>query len=282
MKFKILILILFLCCVILLFSIVNSYTKNNSKSIEKLTKNKGLLLLYGEAFREGGSNDRTRNTLNSLNTQKIASDSHVSFCKYLKNKYNIDMEIIINTYDTKYENELKEFYKDISIINYISQTELIGPGNLVNNALKTIDQSKYDFVLFTRMDIAFKPYFLEIFNPEWNKIMFVAASPISIAQIYHSPLLIKEGYPSVNTIIEFVPNNHFDILQNFDAECVAWRTYAIKFNKNMNNMDYILDTYFEANTNLNINPIYNMVSRPETTVSGYDETNIKIDKSWYK
>ena len=68
MKLKIVILILFLCIVILLFSIINPY-----KSIEKLTKNKGLLLLYGESFREGGQGDRTLANLNSLNTQKIAS-----------------------------------------------------------------------------------------------------------------------------------------------------------------------------------------------------------------
>ena len=282
MKLKIFILILFLCCVILLFSIINSYTKNNSNSIEPLQKNKGLLLLYGESFREGGQGDRTRDTSNSLNTQKLASDSHILFCKHLKNKYNIDMEIIINTYDTKYENELKEFYKDMPIINYISQTELIGPTNLVNNSLKQINQSKYDFILFTRPDIILKPYFLEIFNPEWNKIMFISATPISIATAFHSPLLIKEGYPSVITILTFVPNNHFDILKKFDPECESWRTYAIEFNKNKNDMDYMTDTYFEANTILNKNPIYNMTGRNEITLRQFDETNIKIDKSWYK
>lgn len=279
MKLKIFILILFLCCVILLFSIINSYTKNNSNSIEPLQKNKGLLLLYGESFREGGQGDRTRDTSNSLNTQKIASDSHVSFCKHVKNKYNIDMEIVINTYDTKYENELKEFYTDIDIpiINYISNPELIGWNNLVNNALKIIDRSKYDFILFTRMDIALKPYFLEIFNPEWNKIMFAS---IEWTKSLYDVNKNNEKYPRINPIIIFVSYNHFDILQNMDVDHTSWNTNTTEFNKNIDNMDYMLDGYYDADSAKDKNPIYYMVSRPENEVH-HDEGKI-VDKSWYK
>ena len=50
---------------------------------------KGLLLLIGESFREGLQSDRKRDTTNSFYTQKMASESHVDFCNYVKEKYHI-------------------------------------------------------------------------------------------------------------------------------------------------------------------------------------------------
>jgi hypothetical protein len=71
---------------------------------------KCLLLLYGQSFREGNQGTLTIDTDFSYKTQKLATESHMNFIKYLKEDYDIDTDIIINTYNTKYEDEFKSLY----------------------------------------------------------------------------------------------------------------------------------------------------------------------------
>ena len=47
---------------------------------------KGLLLLYGECFREGNIGSRLTDTPTSYLLQKEASLSHVAFCDAMKKK----------------------------------------------------------------------------------------------------------------------------------------------------------------------------------------------------
>jgi hypothetical protein len=240
------------------------------------THKKGLLLLYGESFREGGQGSRQRDTKTSLQTQREASASHVELCNHIKNTYNIDMDILINTYDTKYENELKSWYQGYPL-EYISNKELIG-FQLVQDALNSIDKEKYDFVLFTRTDVFIKPRFLEIFNPEWNKIYFLSQSWTNdpgCGFIHNENILT----PRVNPIIKMIPKSYFKVLHNINIDHDAWKHYKIHHGLNDNEMGFMCDDYHDADSYKDFNPYYKMIGRPEN--STWHDQGKKINKSLF-
>jgi len=157
-------IILILIIIVIYFETYENFENENSEI------NRGLLILYGESFREGGQNSRERDCDNSYKTQKIASESHTDFCKFIKEKYNIYMDISITTYDTKYEKDLKSWYNNL--VYYKSYKELIGTKNISHSAINNNDSEKYSFMFITRMDIYIKKDYYPIFNPYWDKIYY--------------------------------------------------------------------------------------------------------------
>ena len=227
---------------------------------------KGLLMLTGEAFREGLQGQRKRDTVTSFQPQKMASESHVDFCNSIKEKYGIKMDIFINTYDTKYEKELKSWYPNCK---YKSVKELIGP-KLVQNAVNEIDKD-YDFLLLGRIDIFIKPYFYYVFNPKWKTIYFFSQN--------HT--LWKCGrigpYPIVNTTFQFIPKSYFQVLANVSIDHSGWKHYHEAFHIPNSKMNFMVDTYHDADTYKDYNPYYRYVGRPESTV--WHDRGKKINRS---
>ena len=62
----------------------------------------GLLILFGESFRYGGQGNRNRGSIESYNEQINASLSQLKYINHLKDKYNVNMSVIINSYNTQY------------------------------------------------------------------------------------------------------------------------------------------------------------------------------------
>jgi len=248
-------------------NLISIYKKYNKSIKNKSIKNKLLLILYGESFREGNQHSRIRDTDYGFYTQKKATMSHISFCKFLKN-IGIDTDIIINTYDTKYENNLKEWYSKFNL-KYISNRELIGVDNLVNNAIKSINNlNEYDSILTTRLDIFLKAYFKKIFNKNWNKIMF-------ISQNWTLWNFFDNGDPCINPIIQFIPKKYLYI--NFiSVDHNAWSVYKNMHKLTKNDMDFMLDYYHDADSYKDYNPVYRIVSREENKI-WYDK-GIKINR----
>jgi len=270
--------IIFVIIVFLLISIIFYYFISViSVKKETFENKKGLLLLFGESFREGGEGTRLRDTEASFEPQKIASESHVQFCQHIKNKYDITMDILINTYDTKYENELKSWYQDYDL-KYMSNKELIG-FKLVQDAVDSIDTNQYDFIFITRMDILIKPYFLDIFNPEWNKIYFAFQETTGWDKCGFWPDSSESLEPILSPIFEFIPKKYFKVLNKVDVEHYAWRNYKNEFGLKDDEMDFMIDTHHATSSDLGYNPMYKMVSRPETKY-WYDKDK-KIDRSLF-
>ncbi len=187
---------------------------------------KGLLFLYGECFREGGQNSRVTDSVTSYLPQKEASLSHVAFCDEMKKK-GVDMEILIHTYHTKYEKELRTWYSYPT--TYVGKRRY--PFETARNALdsfmkiaKQIDHS-YDFVVVTRMDIFFKPPFMKIIKPRWNKVYLFSQD----FTIFDKNCGFFEGNnPIVNPTIQFIPKRYFSVLQTIDTDHTAWKSYYKK------------------------------------------------------
>jgi len=216
---------------------------------------KGLLLLTGEAFREGLQLQRQRDTVASFQPQKMASQSHVDFCNYIKQEHDVKMDIFISTYDTKYEKDLKSWYPNCK---YKSTKKLIGP-KLVQDAVHEIEKG-YDFIFLTRLDIFIKPYFYSVFNPKWKTIKFFSQN----YTIWDCGM--TGPYPLVNPTFQFIPKNYFHVCKNISTDHFVWRHYHEVVHIPHNKMDFMVDTYHDADSYKDYNPYYRYVGRPESTL----------------
>lgn len=71
---------------------------------------KGLLLFLGEYFRLGGQALRYIGFPQTYQGQMDACKTHIDFIKHITNKYNMDIDVFISTYETQYTNELINMY----------------------------------------------------------------------------------------------------------------------------------------------------------------------------
>lgn len=216
---------------------------------------RGLLILTGEAFRQGLQTQRKRDTVESFQPQKMASESHVDFCNYIKEKHGIKMDIVINTYDSKYAKELKSWYPNCK---YKSNKELIGP-KLVQDVVNKIEKG-YDFIFLTRLDIFIKPYFYSVFNPKWKTIHFLCQNYTKVE------CGMYDTAPIVNHMFQFIPKSYFYVLTNICADHDAWKHYHEVFHIPHNKMNFMVDTYHDADSYKDYNPYYRYVGRPECTI----------------
>ena len=101
---------------------------------------KGLLLFLGESFRYGGQGSRYVGVPESYQGQIDACKTHINFIKYSIEKYNIDIDVFISTYETQYTNDLLNIYNEhiIGTNIYNNQTR-IGIKSLFHNSIKNIN-----------------------------------------------------------------------------------------------------------------------------------------------
>ena len=229
-------------------------------------EDKCLLVLYGESFRDGLNQERNKDTEISFLNQMIACESHLKFINTIQNKYNINTDVVISTYDTKYENELKEKYKNNNLI-YKSQSELIGPSKIAQKGIENINYNKYKFILFTRNDVFLKDQFINEFII-YDKIMYFSQN-MTVFDCY-TDKKTNITSPSVNPIIMYVPNNYFNIINEIDVEHMSWHFLKKKYNYDTEQIGFMLNTHHDANTYTGWNPYYKFIGR--------DESQIWIDK----
>jgi hypothetical protein len=227
---------------------------------------KGLLLLYGETFRLGSQSNRNTGSVQSYDEQIRAAHTHVNLISHLK-KQDIHMEVSINSYTTPYNEDLCRVYKDVRYS--IFYTHLIGQTELIHRCINSIDIQEYDFILCMRIDIYLKDTFVEIFNPHSNNIMF----PSICFEPYH-----KTGiHPRVNDMMMYIPKR---LLEKFKQEKVhlkheTWHDLIEYHHLSYHDLDMMLDTYHDSDSEKDYNPIYYIVNRPQSTVH---TTQKKFDK----
>lgn len=220
---------------------------------------RGLILFIGESFRDGVSTSRVRDTDASLETQRTASESHLRFLDHLKTTLALDIDVIINTYETKFESKLKEWYKDY-LIDSKFNSELIGLENLLNNVTKTINRDNYDFVFAIRIDLCLKDMFIEKFDPNWNRITF---SQICWTRCCR----VQNNDPRVSDVVLFIPKRFFYL---FDWHLYLWHDSWINYKCNYGvtnaDLNLMIDTYHDSDSFQDWNPLYYMVSREQSTI----------------
>jgi hypothetical protein len=138
---------------------------------------RGLFLFFGEAFRDGPSDCRTRDTPLGFERQKAASETHNILLNCLREAgHNID--VALHTHNTRFESELKSWYQNTVFSQFLNKMNAGVCGaveNAINDTFASIDLNDYDFLFVLRFDLYLKPSFLNSFDPNWDKVMFMNA-----------------------------------------------------------------------------------------------------------
>lgn len=173
---------------------------------------------------------------------------------------NVNVDVAINTYQTKYENELKSWYGN-KLVKILINDNLIGLENLLNNALKEFSEiNNYDFILALRIDLFIKDLFFENLKEKifFDKILFPFICWIGDHKCHNSP--------RVSDTLLFIPKKYFYLIeQRLYLSHNAWFENKQRYNLDKNDMDFIIYTFHDSDSEKDFNSLYYMVSRNETT-----------------
>ncbi len=247
--------ILFLC-LILIFLFVNKKENFGNDNLKKC-----LICYYGEGFRNGNMYLTTQDTTDGYKNQFYASMTHLKLHSLLKEK-NINYDIIINTYESKYTDKIQKWYNPNKLIVNKLDENLIGyqgRDKLINTLVKEINND-YDFVLFIRIDLFLKPDFYKVLDVNSNKINFLAHNYDPKICYNYS----KNGDPFVVDLFIYIPKKYNYILDNnFILMHDSWEYLKNTYNLKNNDMEFMTSLMFDANTYKDLNPYYVIAGRPE-------------------
>lgn len=239
---------------------------------------KCLFILIGESFREGRCESRVIDTNYGYKQQLESTKSHNKLISKLDK-----VDVAINTRDTKYKEELLSWYPNV-IYSHFTNEDYGYYNNVVHrslqNILSNVNLNDYDFIFITRFDILLKDKLIEIFNPNWSCITF----PYAVYMEY-KPL----QFPFVTDTMCFIPKKYFFnpnwSLQNNTYKLLhhhCWRD-LLQNGLNIDDLDVMIETLHNPNTDAGWNPLYIINSRPENKNQGlnnqiYDKkiNNIKF------
>lgn len=180
------------------------------------------------------------------------------------------MVVSINSYTTQYNNDLNNIYKDVLYDN-VYYENLLGQNKLIHNCLDRINIDDFDFILCMRIDLFLKDKFMEIFNPDSDKILFPS--------ICFEPFHKVGNHPRVSDMMMFVSKKYLTLFKEkkFNLDHHTWYQLIEHHNLNYNDLDMMLNTYHDSDSAKDYNPIYYIVNRPEnsnhTTKKIFDKYN---------
>jgi hypothetical protein len=242
------------------------------------SKKRGLICYYGGSFRDGPTGNANQDTERGFDSQFYSTQSHIKLTSLMKEK-GYDVDTIINTYHSTFENDLSKWYNPYNILfNKINKNikSTDGRDNLIKSSVKNIKNmtpDNYDFILFIRIDLFLKPDFFKVLNINSKKIQFLAHNFFQ----GHCGFT-KEKDPEVVDLILFVPKKYFYILDyKFKLNHNVWSYYKKQYSLTDNDMSFMTDLRFDSNTYLDYNPYYIISGRPENkVVHNYEKTNPEL------
>jgi len=221
---------------------------------------KCLITLIGECFREGVNQSRITDTMFGYNKQYESTYTHNKLINKLKTlNYNVD--IAINTYKTKYKEELLSMYSNIIYFNFTDENYEYYQ-NVVHkslqNILNNVNYNDYEFIFVLRFDLFLKDTLIDIFNPKWTKIMYPFA-------VYMEK--IPFAFPFVSDTMCFIPNKYFlKLITNNTTYYLlhhhCWRD-LINQGFILDDLDVMINTLHNPNTMAEMNPLYKINCREE-------------------
>jgi hypothetical protein len=265
--------------IVLLLLIVRFFTEKEGMKPQDEPTKKILICYYGGSFREGKSGSSTQATDSGYSNQYYATQSHIKLNK-LFNERGYEVNTLIHTYHSKYEDELNKWYNPYGFIYNIINPKLAsvkGRDNLISSTIKNIKNitpNNYDYVLFIRIDLFLKPEFFKILNIETDKINFLAHN------FYTGHCGFTEDKdPEVVDLVLLVPKKYFYILDDkFKLNHTAWSYYKKTYHLTNDDMTFMSDLRFDSNSYLDYNPYYIISGRPEHKIAHNIE---KTDSSVY-
>jgi hypothetical protein len=228
-----------------------------------MDKRKGLFILIGECFREGLTHSRVRDTAKGINNQGESSCSHAKLIENL-NRRGYTIDVGINTCDTKYKEKLLGFYNNVVYTNfnnggYSGTRDVVE--HSIKNVLSSLKKDDYEFIFVCRLDLLLKDDLIKLFNPEWPCITYPNIMHIDIGA----------NYPHISDLFVFIPKKYFNPFDKWEgllinAHHILHHHAAqslLSSGLTLDNIDFVTDLLYVANTIQMANPLYAINSRPE-------------------
>ena len=213
---------------------------------------KTLLVLTGDAFRHVNGNYHVSEE--NFTDQKMCSLSHRRFMM----RSNATYDVFVNTYDTKndlYNQSLRSWYADA--IRYTIIPEHLGEYGLIDNTiaqLREMDLSSYDNILFVRIDLFLREYFILKYHPGENCIMYAHLDS-------HESSGNGGPFPGVCHNITFVPSKFFKFL--LEGNVWKWHESANIACNYTRDIKFLINSFHSCDTAKEWNPLYAMAGRDE-------------------
>jgi hypothetical protein len=221
---------------------------------------RGLIITRGMCFRNG-----TRGTLNygdetTITSQKEATLSHRKLYHHLKNKYNLELTFHLDSPSTNYDHLLKEWLSDCNVnFNFVEEKD---PSQLQNfNRIIKHFGTKiwfYDFIIILRNDIFLKDLFIESIIPNDNVLRYPFV-------LWYRDRKVRFNLPKISETLFFFPRRYFRLFEAFTEDVGHFHEVLVQ----MKQLDTMLEhspyinTYHDADSYYDFNPLYRMVSRDE-------------------
>lgn len=230
------------------------------------TKNKLLLIISGEFFRQGNQGSRLRDTPESIEMQKKAIETHIKFIKHIKQKYQIDFDIQILSYKSEHQDFLKTCYGQHNLVDaqfydyyFPDRTQLVNSSKIDNV------ESKYDSILVIRPDMILKDMFIEIFDPFANKICY-PSMVWTAANGFYFRLDASTLIPRINDTMLFIPNIYFQRVY-YKIGLKLYHEGMLDYVKeglSIHMFDFFVKTMHDSDPFKDYNPLYSFSGRPAT------------------
>lgn len=214
----------------------------------------GLLIFIGESFRLGNQGTRNRGSQESYPEQIKACKSHIQFIEHITNQFELNISVIVSTYNTPYNDDLLKVYSKYLIGSNLYDN-VIGLNTLFHNSIKNVEN--YDFIQYIRIDLFLKPHFNTVFNPIWSTIRFPTICFIP----YHK----VDNDPRVNDTMLFIPKKYYKYIKNIKVYHDTWHELIKNTDLIYDDLDVMINTYHDSDSFKDLNPLYYIVNRPEST-----------------
>ena len=221
------------------------------------------LLIRGESFRFGGQMSRHIGVQESVPQQITAFNTHKKLIDFLTTKYNIEVDLYLDTQTTQFDYLIVENFSQYSPISFKSHTyycdsQMMSIRRAVSYIIKNQNFNEYDYVFIIRFDTLFKDYFFKVFNPITEKLLFPS---ICWYKDRKTPL----GNPRLNDIFWLIPKKYFNLLDNIQITGHVGHEFLDYWLPLIPDLEYdfILKTFHDSDSAKDWNPLYRTINRPE-------------------
>lgn len=226
-----------------------------------------LLLLRGEVFRHG-NHTRVNGADESYGEQEQASKTHMDLVRKIESRgYTVD--ILINTYHTKYDDKIRGFYDKKNLKKAIFHTTKFK--NQYHQLQNTVQEYKslntdYDAIIMARADLYLKPKFIKEYEPDKKTVQLLGI-------LWTKNQRSGTGHLMVNDVFFHFPKQFFhkidDIFKVPNAEAIFAEHFHqfLEFIPLKFGTEYSLMTkhFYDGNSFDDLNPFYRIIGRAEAT-----------------
>jgi hypothetical protein len=103
-----------------------------------------------------------------------------------------------------------------------------------------------------------KPDFFDIFNPEIKMILFPS--------ICFMPFHKHNNCPRINDMMLYVPKKYYKYLININIYHDLWHNLIKNTELTYDDMDTMIHTFHDSDSQKDFNPLYYIVNRPECQI----------------